>query len=95
MEVFSMAFRPWVPGKSVRSLWTGQEAWLIRAADFDRPSGSRLGFFTAIQNIGGFCALFFASYAADLLGRRKGVALGLIAVFIGTILQGSLLVDQG
>lgn len=26
--------------------------------DFDRPSGARVGLFSAIQNIGGFCAVF-------------------------------------
>ncbi|KAH8697787.1 general substrate transporter [Talaromyces proteolyticus] len=54
---------------------------------FDNPSGSRLGLFTAIQNIGGICALFFASYAADIIGRRAGVTIGLIIIFVGTIIQ--------
>ncbi|RMZ38925.1 MFS sugar transporter [Aspergillus flavus] len=54
---------------------------------FDNPTGSTLGLFTAIQNIGGVCALFFASYVADLLGRRIGVAVGLVVIFIGTIIQ--------
>jgi MFS family permease len=57
-------------------------------SDFNNPSGSRLGLFTAIQNIGGICALLFSSYAADLFGRRVGVCLGLLIVFLGTILQG-------
>lgn len=57
-------------------------------ADFNNPSGSRLGLFTAIQNIGGVCALLFSSYAADLFGRRLGVCIGLLIVFVGTILQG-------
>ena len=57
-------------------------------ADFNHPSGSRLGLFTAIQNIGGVCALLFSSYAADLFGRRIGVCIGLLIVFVGTILQG-------
>lgn len=54
--------------------------------DFDNPSGSRLGLFTAIQNIGGICALGFSSYAADIFGRRIGVCLGLLIVFLGTVL---------
>lgn len=60
---------------------------LIFLADFGDPSGSRLGVLTAIQNIGGFCAIFFSSYAADIFGRKKGLALGLVFVFLGTILQ--------
>ncbi|KAI9731693.1 MAG: hypothetical protein M1834_004482 [Cirrosporium novae-zelandiae] len=54
---------------------------------FDYPSGSRLGLFTAIQNIGGVCALFFSSYAADLLGRRGGITLGVIILLVGTVIQ--------
>jgi MFS family permease len=70
--------------------------------DFNNPSGSTLGLFTAIQNIGGICALFFcmlftvppgsitdlaASYIADFFGRRAGVTLGLLVLFVGTIIQ--------
>lgn len=29
--------------------------------DFGNPSGSRLGLFTAIMNLGGFSALFFGT----------------------------------
>ncbi|KAJ5552184.1 hypothetical protein N7494_001562 [Penicillium frequentans] len=54
---------------------------------FNNPSGSTLGLFTAIQNIGGFCSLFFASYTADIFGRKKGVAIGLVVLFIGTVIQ--------
>jgi hypothetical protein len=31
--------------------------------DFGNPTGGRLGLFTAIQNIGGICALFFCEYS--------------------------------
>ncbi|KAJ5290002.1 transcriptional regulator family: Fungal Specific TF [Penicillium atrosanguineum] len=54
---------------------------------FGNPSGSTLGLFTAIQNIGGVCALFFSSYVADLCGRKRGVAIGLVVLFVGTIIQ--------
>ncbi|KFY94181.1 hypothetical protein V498_04002 [Pseudogymnoascus sp. VKM F-4517 (FW-2822)] len=54
---------------------------------FGNPTGSRLGLFTAIQNIGGVVAMPFASYSADLLGRRMGTSIGIIVVFIGVILQ--------
>jgi MFS family permease len=60
-------------------------------SDFGHPTGSRLGLFTAIQNIGGICALPLASYSADILGRRMGVSIGIVVVFIGIILQGWLL----
>ncbi|KAJ6131585.1 hypothetical protein N7523_001291 [Penicillium sp. IBT 18751x] len=76
--------------------------------DFGNPRGSTLGLFTAIQNIGGVCSLFFcevapfslslesseltvnvtiASYVADLCGRKRGVAIGLVVLFVGTIIQ--------
>ncbi|EKG17461.1 General substrate transporter [Macrophomina phaseolina MS6] len=54
---------------------------------FDHPTSARLGLFTAIQNIGGFVALFFSSYAADLFGRRIGVAIGVVIILVGTIIQ--------
>lgn len=54
---------------------------------FGYPTGSRLGLFTAIQNIGAIAALPLSPYAADLFGRRIGVELGIVMIFIGTILQ--------
>ncbi|KAF4556055.1 Sugar (and other) transporter-like protein 38 [Elsinoe fawcettii] len=69
------------------SLLNGLQTMDPWQAYFDNPSGSRLGLFSAIQNIGGFCAIFMASYAADLLGRRWGVSIGLVIVIGGTILQ--------
>ncbi|KAF3027577.1 hypothetical protein E8E12_000042, partial [Didymella heteroderae] len=69
------------------STLTGYDGSLLNGLQTMRPWQDRLGLFSAIQNIGGFCAIFFSAYAADLLGRKKGVALGLVFVFIGTILQ--------
>ncbi|KAH8589302.1 general substrate transporter [Bisporella sp. PMI_857] len=69
------------------SLLNGLQTMEPWQAYFNHPSGSRLGLFTAIQNIGGVCALFFSSYAADFFGRRGGVTIGLIIIFLGTILQ--------
>lgn len=54
---------------------------------FGNPSGARLGLFTAIQNIGAITALPFSPYAADLFGRRIGVVLGLMVLFVGIIIQ--------
>ncbi|KAL2816226.1 major facilitator superfamily domain-containing protein [Aspergillus cavernicola] len=62
---------------------------------FGNPTGSDLGLLTAIQNIGGICALFFSSYLADLLGRRIGVAVGIIVIFVGRIVQVVPTVDRG
>ncbi|KAE8150342.1 general substrate transporter [Aspergillus avenaceus] len=62
---------------------------------FGNPTGSTLGLFTAIQNIGGVCALFFASYVADMMGRRVGVAVGLVVIFVGTIIQVVPSVNRG
>jgi len=90
-----MAFRLWFRGRLVSTIAIehfSQLTWDF--VDFNNPSGSRLGLFTAIQNIGGICALLFSSYAADLFGRRKGVCLGLLIVFLGTILQGRSLNKQ-
>ncbi|KAK5136540.1 hypothetical protein LTR08_002884 [Meristemomyces frigidus] len=54
---------------------------------FGSPTGSKLGLFTAIQNVGAVCALPFSSYAADIFGRRWGVAIGIFFIFIGVIVQ--------
>ncbi|RDW74608.1 uncharacterized protein DSM5745_07270 [Aspergillus mulundensis] len=60
---------------------------------FGDPTGSDLGLLTAIHNIGGICALLFSSYIADLLGRRAGVAAGIIVIFVGVVVQSN--VSQG
>lgn len=62
---------------------------------FNNPTGHELGLFTAIQNIGAICALPFSSYAADIFGRKIGVATGIVIIFIGTILQVVPGVDRG
>lgn len=54
---------------------------------FNNPNGARLGLFTAIQNIGAIAALPFSPYAADLFGRRIGVEMGLVILFVGVIIQ--------
>ncbi|KAL1984688.1 hypothetical protein VTN96DRAFT_8814 [Rasamsonia emersonii] len=56
-------------------------------AYFDYPSGSRLGLFTAIMNIGAISALLFSWVISDTLGRRIGVAVGNLIVLVGTIIQ--------
>lgn len=60
---------------------------LTPGADFGGPLGSRLGALSAIQNVGGFCAIFFSAYAVDIFGRKKGVAVGLVFVFLGTVMR--------
>ncbi|GME23976.1 putative hexose transporter protein [Neofusicoccum parvum] len=62
---------------------------------FGHPTSARLGLFTAIQNIGGFVALFFSSYAADLFGRRIGVVIGLVVLLVGTVIQVVPAVNSG
>ncbi|KAL4885269.1 general substrate transporter [Aspergillus karnatakaensis] len=62
---------------------------------FGNPTGSTLGLLTAIHNTGGICALFFSSYIADLLGRRAGVAVGIVVIFVGVIIQSVPSVDRG
>ncbi|OJJ45208.1 hypothetical protein ASPZODRAFT_69905 [Penicilliopsis zonata CBS 506.65] len=54
---------------------------------FGNPDGSRIGLFTAIINIGAFCALFVAPYLADLCGRRLATAIGVVILLIGVIIQ--------
>ena len=62
---------------------------------FGYPSGAQLGLFTAIQNVGAVCALPFSSYLADLFGRRIGVEVGIIMVFVGVVVQSVPGVDDG
>ncbi|KAK5734463.1 hypothetical protein LTR17_008964 [Elasticomyces elasticus] len=69
------------------SLLNGLQTMPAWQAYFDDPSGARLGLFTAIQNIGAFTALPFSPYVADMFGRRVGVEVGLIILFVGVIIQ--------
>ncbi|KAL5338858.1 general substrate transporter [Aspergillus crustosus] len=62
---------------------------------FGNPTGSTLGLLTAIHNTGGICALFFSSYIANLLGRRAGLAVGIIVIFVGVIVQSVPSVNRG
>jgi MFS family permease len=52
--------------------------------DYNSPEGSKIGLFNAIYNIGGLSALPFSAYIADGLGRRKGVAIGIIFIIVGS-----------
>ncbi|OAG07860.1 general substrate transporter [Paraphaeosphaeria sporulosa] len=54
---------------------------------FDHPRGSRIGLFTAMQNIGAIAAMPFSAIVADRFGRRMGVTVGLLVLFVGVILQ--------
>ncbi|KAF4991868.1 hypothetical protein FDECE_13895 [Fusarium decemcellulare] len=62
---------------------------------FNDPSGSTLGLFTAIVNIGGFSALFFSPYVADTFGRRTATAIGVIILVVGVIIQAVPTVNEG
>ncbi|KAF8878373.1 general substrate transporter [Gymnopilus junonius] len=54
---------------------------------FHNPTGGSLGLLGAIQNIGSLCALPFAPYMADILGRKACIVCGACLMVIGTILQ--------
>ncbi|KAF5672749.1 MFS SP sugar:H+ symporter [Fusarium denticulatum] len=56
-------------------------------AYFGHPSGSTLGLYTAIVNIGAFSALFFSPYIADQFGRRIATALGCVILIVGVVIQ--------
>ncbi|KAK1625704.1 general substrate transporter [Colletotrichum phormii] len=64
-------------------------------AYFNHPSGSTLGLFTAIVNIGGFSALFFSPYIADYYGRRIATAIGIVILVVGAIIQSVPSVNEG
>ncbi|KAF8185957.1 general substrate transporter [Pholiota molesta] len=54
---------------------------------FNHPTGGALGLLGAIQNIGSLCALPFAPYMADGLGRRSTIICGACLMVIGTVVQ--------
>ncbi len=58
-----------------------------RLADFGNPEGSLLGLFTTMMALGQLSALPISSYAADFLGRRRGVMAGILIIFLGTVIQ--------
>lgn len=62
---------------------------------FNNPSGSTLGLFSAIMQVGSFSAIFFSSYLADLLGRRAGITVGMVVLLVGVVLQVVPTVDTG
>ncbi|KXH67983.1 lactose permease [Colletotrichum salicis] len=64
-------------------------------ACFNHPSGSTIGLFTAIVNIGGFSALFFSPYIADFYGRRIATAIGIIILVVSVIIQSVPSVNEG
>ncbi|KAM0555076.1 hypothetical protein ACHAPJ_006425 [Fusarium lateritium] len=64
-------------------------------AYFGHPSGSTLGLYTAIVNIGAFSALFFSPYIADQFGRRIATALGCVILIVGVIIQAVPSVNEG
>jgi len=54
---------------------------------FNHPTGSTLGLFGAIQNIGALCATPIAPYVADIFGRKKCIWVGAVIICIGVALQ--------
>ncbi|KAH6892750.1 hexose transporter [Coprinopsis sp. MPI-PUGE-AT-0042] len=54
---------------------------------FNNPQDTLLGLFSAIQNIGSFCAYFFTPYVSDGLGRRASIFLGCVIMIIATAIQ--------
>ncbi|KAM0189095.1 hypothetical protein ACHAPI_010240 [Fusarium lateritium] len=64
-------------------------------AYFGHPSGSTLGLYTAIVNIGAFSALFFSPYIADQFGRRIATALGCVILIVGVVIQAVPSVNEG
>jgi hypothetical protein len=48
---------------------------------FHNPQGGTLGVFNAIQTIGGLSSLLLSPYAADIMGRRYSLFMGLTSVY--------------
>ncbi|KAF2098542.1 general substrate transporter [Rhizodiscina lignyota] len=69
------------------SLLNGLQTLLPWQNYYNHPDGSRLGLMNAIYNLGGLSALPFSSYCADLWGRRVGVCIGVVLIFVGTVVQ--------
>lgn len=51
--------------------------------------GVKTGIISSMLQIGSVCALPFVGPAADLYGRRVGIAIGCAFIVMGTILQGT------
>lgn len=60
------------------------ENWQIY---FNRPTGSLLGIFNAIQSIGGIAGLPFSAFIADRFGRRFAIFFGSCIMMVGVALQ--------
>jgi MFS family permease len=56
-------------------------------ADFDKPTGSSLGFFGAAQSIGGIVAVLCGSYLSDTFGRRFPLLIGSVFIIGSTFGQ--------
>ncbi|OBT94961.1 hypothetical protein VE01_07454 [Pseudogymnoascus verrucosus] len=54
---------------------------------FNHPTGAALGIIGAIPGFGGLAILPFAPYIVDNFGRRAGIAIGCLTVFLGALLQ--------
>ena len=54
---------------------------------FSHPHGSILGLLNCIMSVGSLCAIPAVPYAADLLGRRRGIMIGCLIMLLGVLLQ--------
>ena len=54
---------------------------------FHHPKGSLLGLLNCIMSVGSICAIPIVPYAADILGRRVGIAIGCCIMALGVTLQ--------
>ena len=70
------------------SMMNGLQSLTTWKTYFNNPTGSTLGLFNAIQNIGGIAGLPFAPVIADRLGRRAGVFIGCVIMILGSGVQG-------
>ncbi|KAF9237429.1 general substrate transporter [Melanogaster broomeanus] len=69
------------------SMMNGLQTLTQWNAAFDSPTGSKLGLLNAIQNIGALCALPFAPYMADGLGRKFSIIFGAFLMIAATSIQ--------
>lgn len=57
--------------------------------DFNSPRGTILGLLNAILGLGCIVATPFISVVGDRWGRRMGIFVGAVIMFIGGIIQGA------
>lgn len=62
------------------------ELWQVY---FDRPAGSRLGLLGALYQIGSVASIPLVPIITDNWGRRLSIAVGLVIIVVGGILQGA------